>query len=167
MGDVRNKITEKPAVSGLLARMQESAKTRERVFVVLSDGLCLEFRPPRDDGEYDRLTAEAKRWAQKRASKSGPVHLLNVGPRSATRFGMCHVAAALMVGAYPDGYETDEEGEIVPAGEMSPPLTFEEWLRFAKEHYQQFDAILAAVDRESVRAVQVSREEELESEGKG
>lgn len=165
MGDTRSKISEKPASSGLLARMQEAAKTRQRVFVALSGGLCLEFRPPKDDGEYDRLTSEAKLWAMKRANKTAPSVLINAGPRSPTRFGMCHVAATLMVGAY-DGFEFDDAGEIVPSGEMSPPLTFEEWLTFARDNYQQFDAILAAVDRESVRAVHVVREEEFEAEGK-
>lgn len=165
MGDTKNKIAEKPSPSGLLAKMQEAAQTRERVFVALSGGLCLEFRAPSDDREYDRLTNEAKTWALRRANKTAPSTLINAGPRSPTRFGMCHVASSLMVGAY-DAYDLDENGEIVPSGEMSPPLTFEEWLLFARDNYQQFDAILAAVDRESVRAVRIAREEEFAAEGK-
>lgn len=165
MGDLKSKVTEKPAPSGLLAKMQEAAKVRQRVYVALSGGLCLEFRAPANDAEYDRITHEAKMWALKRQNKTAPASFISNGPKSPTRFGMCHVAATLMVGAY-DSYDISTDGEITPNGEMVPPLTFEEWLKFARENYQQFDNIIAATDRESVRGIQSARDEEFEEEGK-
>lgn len=165
MGELKRKATTKPASGGFFERLSSAAKPKERIFVVMSDGLCLEFRAPTDDAEFDAIANTAKRWVEKRLTKTAPSAFINKGPKSAKRFGMCWVAHALMVAGY-DSYEVDDEGNITPIGDPHPPLTFEEWLSFARDNWDRFDAIMAAADRESVRSIDVQRSEEFEAEGK-
>lgn len=162
---ISSKVKEKPAKGGFLARLEAASNLREKIYVVFSEGLCIEFRAPKDDGEHDRIANEAKAWAEKRANKTAPAIFINSGPKSAHRFGMCHVAATLMVAGY-DGYEIGDDGEIKPIGDSFDPLTFEEWLKYAKDHWSEFDKIMSVADREAVKASQLKRGEMFADEGK-
>ncbi len=166
MATTRDKLASpKPVQGGFLEKLEAASFTRQRVFVAMSGGLCLEFRAPKDDAESDAITKEGQKWASKRFDKTAPALFINLGPKSPVRFGMCYVASVLMVAGY-EGYEVGDDGEIVPKGEPQPPLKFEEWLAYAKKNWSQFDSILAAIDRESVRATHMRHDQMADEEGK-
>lgn len=131
----------------------------------MSGGTCIEFRNPKDDGEFDLIIQESKEWLKRAATGKLPPELAKLRPKSPIRFARAFVASKLMVAGY-RSYDV-EGNEIVPTGEPEPALTLEEWLEFARDRYRQFDAVMDMCDAETVRAVSVKRDEEFEAEGKG